>query len=299
MQNKKFNIIIPVYKELSECDKFSLRSLVRTTLQQGDLKYPVYVICPKKELESIYKNFNEFLYSEFNISIIKNRFITFADHYFESTDTYSTLLLESGFYQCFLNLGFEYSYIFQLDCYLFRDELQYWVNVGYDFVGSPILATNSDWGPNLDQLDYVGNGGFSLRNNRTLSRVLDQEGPYKEIYQKYKDILFYKTLPKNSHKRYIDFEDIYICQLLSRYFKIKIPRASVAAHFALDRNPWVAQDKYEVDLPMCCHNWILFCKHWVQYIDELKADKSVYNYCINYIELFQKAYHPELEGYGN
>ena len=295
-----FNIIIPIYKSLTACDKLSISSLIKSTMCKGELKYPVYVITPEYNKNTIFNDFNNYIKESFNISITQDRFISFDDKYFTSVAAYSKLLLKSYFYKTFYNLGFEYSYIFQLDCYLFRDELLYWINLGYDYIGAPILATNSDWGENSSNIDYVGNGGFSLRNNKTFITVLDQDGIYKDVYNKYKEILFNTRLPKNSDKCYIDFEDIYICKLLAKYIKIRIPSANVASKFAWDRNPWCVQQKYNVELPMCCHNWILFSQWYKKdIIKEIELNKDIKEYCENVIENFKNADHPELTGYGN
>lgn len=298
-KNTSFNIIVPIYAKLSACDKLSLRSLIKSTLMNGSLKYPIHIICPSSLLEVIYVNFNEFLNNEFGLKLEITNFIPFADSYFDSTSSYSKLLLNYKFYETFYKFGFEYSYIFQLDCFLFRDELQYWVNLGYDYIGAPICAHNSDWGENNSNLDYVGNGGFSLRNNKTFLEVLNQDGAFKEIYQKYSKELFETRLPKNSDKFYVDFEDIYICRLLNKFLKIKIPQSKTAAGFAWDRNPWVVQRKYKIELPMCCHNWILFSRFWKEYIDEINSDEEISVYCEDVVQRFEKSYHPEKEGYGN
>lgn len=298
-KNYSFNIIVPIYKKLSACDKLSLRSLVKSTLLNGGLKYSVHIICPQSKLEVTYVNVNEFLNNEFRLKFDIAQFVPFADKYFESTDSYSKLLLNYKFYETFYKFGFEYSYIFQLDCFLFRDELQYWANLGYDYIGAPICAHNSDWGENTDDLDYVGNGGFSLRNNKTFLEVLNQNGVFKEIYQKYSKELFETRLPKNTDKRYVEVEDIYICRLLNKFFKIKIPQAKTIAGFAWDRNPWIVQSKYKVELPMCCHNWILFSRYWKYNIDEINSDEEISKHCEEVVRRFENSYHPEKEGYGN
>lgn len=301
MTKHSFNIIIPIYKELTETDKVSISSLCKVLLKSSKkFKYPLYVICPTSKKESIKENFNNFLNKDYNVFIEDNHFVTFQDTYFESVSSYSKLLLTSEFYKTFFELGFEYSYIFQLDCYLFRDELAYWANLGYDYIGPPIMATNSDWGPNEKLIGYVGNGGFSLRNNKRFMEVFDENGKYKDVYKKYNKILKEQRLPKNTDKRYIDFEDIYICRLLSKYIKIYIPFTKQAAKFAMDRNPWTLPQYFNVPaIPMCAHNWILFYSYWYDFIPELKENKEALNYCKETVQYFKQSYHPELEGYGN
>lgn len=49
----------------------------------------------------------------------------------------------------------EYLLIYQLDAYVFQDELMDWCNKGYDYIGAPFLKLNRevDW-------NNCGNGGF-------------------------------------------------------------------------------------------------------------------------------------------
>lgn len=80
-------------------------------------------------------------------------FINFPKKWFESVYTYGKMLMQKSFY----NLFSEYKYIliYQLDCYAFKDNLDYFVNLDYDYYGAPWIFSNV--------YKCVGNGGLSLR----------------------------------------------------------------------------------------------------------------------------------------
>lgn len=284
-QKLTFNIVIPLYKKLDIVDKFSIKRLFDVI----DTKYDVYFM-----FDTNYKYFDElksWLRDEFNLTFNKDYYINAIEgNWFESKQTYSQLLLSDWFYKEWLALGYEYTYIYQTDCYLFSDKLQYFVELGYDYIGAPILATNSDWGLTGG---YVGNGGFSLRNNRKFMDILWHDS---YLWQTHGEEFENKKLSKNNNYRYIDFEDIFICKLLSKYTKISIPSCKVAAEFAYDRNPYECSLFYNVKVPMCAHNFILQSLYWKDYITELESNKELKCVCDKTLTDWDNMKHPELEG---
>jgi hypothetical protein len=92
----------------------------------------------------------------------------FEDEFFWGIDGYNRLLISAAFYERFV----EYSHILicQLDCLVFRDDLDHWVAQGHDYIAAPwfkVFLENPEKG-----LWRVGNGGFSLRKVQTCLRVL-------------------------------------------------------------------------------------------------------------------------------
>lgn len=93
----------------------------------------------------------------------------FDKNYFSSVSGYNKLCLSTTLYERFAN--YEYMLIYQTDAWVFKDELEYWCNKGYDYIGAPnfyndgIVHTNIFWG--------VGNGGFSLRRIQYCIKVLN------------------------------------------------------------------------------------------------------------------------------
>lgn len=92
----------------------------------------------------------------------------FACKYFENIDGYNRLLKSYHFYSSFRR--FNYMLIYQLDAYVFRDELEYWCSKGYDYIGAPWFEGYSKF----KSTEFIcgGNGGFSLRNNQKSILIL-------------------------------------------------------------------------------------------------------------------------------
>lgn len=94
--------------------------------------------------------------------LLQIHYIFFHENYFKSIDGYNKLMLSPSFYKAFSN--YEYILIYQLDAWVFKDELQHWCNQKYDYIGAPIYQNN--------KLIGIGNGGFSLRKVDYCLKVL-------------------------------------------------------------------------------------------------------------------------------
>lgn len=320
-----FCIVCPVYKPLDVVEKLSLKSLIDNIVDRKNvvlldnsneprykLKYALFFILStdNKEAEDSLLDYM----SSVELNIYHDKSLTGAEWYkkdgfgfhidyydsknFKSVHTYSQLLLQYYFYKEYLSLGFDYTYLYQLDCYLFKDELQKYADLGFDYIGAPIIATNSDWG---EHGSYVGNGGFSLRNNRTMMKILYRES---EHWKNHCAVLENTYLPKNSDHKYIEFEDIFICRLLSRYVYINIAPIDIASGFCFDRNSDVLYErchynKENKETPMCCHNILNQYNWWKDFIPELESNKEIKEIAEKYQQNWETMYHPEEEGYGN
>jgi len=146
--NKKCAILIPVYKkEPDALELISLQQCIKV------LKNYDFVFITHKKLDtSIYND----LCSQNNIAFY---FEYFAAHYFYNVQGYNALMLSKEFYKRFL--PYKFILIYQLDAWVFRDELEYWCNKSYDCIGAPWL----EWDTHKLSLNIVGtgNGGFTLR----------------------------------------------------------------------------------------------------------------------------------------
>lgn len=287
----KYNIIVPIYRELILSEKISIKALFRHMKGKCD----IWFILPDTD-DTIRNSLILFLNDFLGCEITKDFYIKEMNKkWFESKHSYSSLLLTSEFYDFWYKLGYDKSFIYQTDCYLFRDEFDYWADKNYTFVGAPIIATNSDWGY---YGGYVGNGGFSMRDNKTLSIILNREN---KLWKKYKKQFENTYLEKHTTEKYIDYEDIFICRLLSKYVYINLPSARQAAKFAYDRNPTECSDLYCIDCPMCAHNFMLLSSYWKKYIPELneknqKFNKELAKTAKNIVSNWKQIDHPEEHG---
>jgi hypothetical protein len=210
-------VLIPYYKnELTAFEKFSLEKGLSVLSH-----HPVRFISPEglviaKEYEHVPVE-------------------RFEKKSFQSLQGYNQLLLSEHFYARFLEYNFHL--IYQLDALVFRDELDYWCSLGYDYYGAP--WTKKTWGGKYFNLfglidRKVGNGGFSLRKTATFHRMAKRAGWIK---------------------KYIKFgEDVFWCNygfLFSRNFRII--GAEQAIKFAFETEPaqlFIANNK---QLPFGCH----------------------------------------------
>lgn len=297
-KSNTFNIIVPVYHKLEHFEEVSIRALFSHLL--SDKKRDVWFILPEGDTGTR-ECLLDFLNKELNLKPNTDFYIKeYNKKLFKSKYTYSKLLLTHEFYKGWYDEGYRKSFIYQTDCYLFRDEFDKWANTGYTFVGAPVVATNSDWGY---YGGYVGNGGFSMRDNYKLFLLLYREKDNKgnELWEKHGEEFETAVLEKNSDLKYIDFEDIFICRMLAKYTYVDIPSAKEAAKFAFDRNPFECKDFYNVSCPMVAHNFMLQAKYWSGFIPELdkgseRFDKELLGTAQDIIDKWNSSYHPECHG---
>lgn len=265
-------IVIPIYKSTPEWyEEISFNQVVKVLFKHE------FVIVTFEELDISY-------YAD----ILKENNINFGVRYFdkiffESVVGYNQLMLSKQFYQTFIN--YEFILIYQLDAYVFRDELDYWCEQNYDFIGAPL--------PELTDLDYrvnktrepvmVGNGGFSLRKTKSILDFLSHKKPVikpKRIFEHYKKAPFkiryvFSSIAKClGYKNRINYfvksgvnEDKLFCLLLDEtwikrhlkendsYLFLKIPSVATALRFSFELYPEEMLVYNNNELPFGCHAW--------------------------------------------
>jgi len=271
---KKFCIVIPIYKEdLDPIDEVSLKRLHKVI---GN-KYDIYLIKPES-LDT--KNYYKILKQKNICEVI------FDKKYFESTASYSQLCLQYDFYDKFSD--YEYMYIYQTDCYLVEDQLEFWCNKGFEYIGPPIISSNAGWKNYKNQDKYepqVGNGGFSLRKIEVFKDITNPEGEFRKTYQ-----LGDEQLSK------IIYEDKYFLNDLYNFYEIITPSWIEALLFGMDMNVDIIYDvmKFNI-LPMGIHAWGKNIRHWKNVLEELKDNKKVIDFCENKYKEFFDLYYKKQE----
>jgi hypothetical protein len=147
-------LLISIYKpRIGGLELFSLQHSIKV-LKPGR---HVYLICPHSLDYSFYAN-----------TFPNVKIVAFNDFFFQSVGNYSRLLLNEFFYDSFKN--YEFVLISQTDAIMLRDELDYWCDSGYDYIGAPWpnslkITVNTDKYKGQDRRIScpVGNGGLSLR----------------------------------------------------------------------------------------------------------------------------------------
>lgn len=213
-------VVIPIYKLiLTENEKISLKQLNKIL---GD-KYNIVFIAPES-LSFDYGN-------EYNYFKIER----YSDQYFKNTASYSEMLLSVAFYQRFSK--YQYMLIYQLDAFVFSDQLENFCHMDFDYIGAPIPKAFNLW---RSIGCFVGNGGFSLRKIDSTIRLLENKDhilgdhPMKKTFKEIEDLFFAFCGTKKE-------------------FNFKVAPVSVAMKFSLEYGSLLK--KLKTKLPFGCHGW--------------------------------------------
>jgi hypothetical protein len=191
--------------------------------------------------------------------------VSFDDAYFKNIQGYNRLMLSQTFYKAFLN--YEYILIHQLDAFVFNNELQYWCDQGFDYIGAPWLRKTQPANalkagvlklqqylsirfnlqkrglPNKYQFENkVGNGGFSLRRTQKFYHLCitmqAQIAHYlsRDEHQYHEDTFW--SIEANRKQK-----NLYICDYKQ------------ALKFAFENSPGRALKLNKNQLPFGCHAW--------------------------------------------
>ena len=260
MNKKEICIVIPIYKET--LNFFEIQSVEQCIKVLSD--YTIHFVCPRELNIDFYKE---------NFSGIID-FTYFDKYYFQDLAGYNRLMLSVGFYKEFDK--YKYMLIYQTDCYVFRDELLNWASKGYDYIGG-IWFEGYVGNPFLGSKVWcAGNGGLSLRNIKSIKKILMSKKvlePIKplvmEIKKQYKkgeinylkklillplNILGYKNNYNFRAKSYSLNEDSFFAEAYSKYNRLKIPEVDNALDFSWDRCPAFLYEKIG-QFPFACHAW--------------------------------------------
>ncbi|RYF26389.1 MAG: hypothetical protein EOO42_01625 [Flavobacteriales bacterium] len=262
---KRACIVVPMYKE--ELTSFEVISLQQCFKVLGE--YDIYFVIPTRLATAIANN-----------SFIKSKqaqYKVFSNHFFLSTIGYNRLLKKPDFYKAFS--AYEFMLIYQLDAFVFKNELAYWCNQGYDYIGAPFIQKNED---GTCVITGQGNGGFSLRKISSCYHAVKQikklsfkhpffssEKPFhinlwRDIkYNLIYNFSFYPFQP-------VVNEDVFWAELIPLAFKkFKVPKASDAIPFSFEVCPSYLLTVNGGKLPFGCHAWYKYEPNfWAPYIKE-------------------------------
>lgn len=245
-------IIIPIYKnEITHFESISLQQCFKVFEN-----YKIIFVAPQKLKDSsFYKKYS-------------NRdFLFFKNQNFTSIVSYNHMLLSDWFYREFED--YTHILIYQLDSYVFKDELSYWTKKKYSYVGAPWFADNSN-DNSVSEFMGVGNGGFSLRNVQDSIKVLtsnvkirslkehiiNNKNSNKSFYvlrgiKHYLNSPTFKTIKKNKHVN----EDKMFFLAAKRFKDFKIPLPEEALEFSFEKQPSKLYEMNNKQLPFGCHAW--------------------------------------------
>ena len=213
------SIVIPIYKPLSLLSEFEAASL-RQVLKVCPTRQLV-LVCPDDLDVSAYLTIHQFETKRF------------AKENFESVKTYNKLCQNADFYRAF---DTDYILLYQLDAWIFEDKIDYFVEKGFDYIGSP----HQDY---IHQGLVVGNGGFSLRKCAAFINVCEQTD-FTQCRQTWEDIVF--TNDCADMLSIADLDTAYECgwqQLPARHMS-RLGKLPMATHSPNKYSDWAFWSNY-------------------------------------------------------
>ncbi len=242
------HVVIPIYRPTLDPDE-------RISLRQADrvlASTPITVIKPAGlDISAILEEFPRLRVEEFDPA------------YFASKISYNALMLSRELYSRFLDL--DYILIYQLDAFVFRDELAEWCAREYDYIGGPWLNKSIYGNPFYKLLSAlksallrwtgkavperhisrgkVGNGGFSLRRIRAHLDVVTRDPQRVRDY-----------VEQSEHHRF--YEDVFwAVEAVKIDPEFRIPPVEEALRFAFDKYPTLSFLRNRGRLPFGCHGF--------------------------------------------
>lgn len=237
-------IVIPVYRaEFTEAEKASLKQCFHVLS-----RYPVKLIKPQSlNLKWIADEYN------------KVEFVSFDDVFFNGVSAYNRLLTSTGFYKVFSD--YEFILIYQLDAFVFRDELAEWCERRFDYIGSPSLhqqefdhlpeGSGQAFAHALSSGRFVLNGGLSLRRVPAFIRYLKIYDRFYPAWKGNEDMLFSQEATR----------------LIPMKLFMKLPTWQEALRFSFEKSPAASYELTNHQLPFACHAWERYDpQFWSSYI---------------------------------
>jgi hypothetical protein len=269
MIKRECAVVIPIHK--ANPASYELISFEQCFRVLGN--HSIYIVAPQNMDLSVYQNV---------IPRLRVKFIDPA--WLSSLLNYNKLKLSRYFYNLFSD--YKYLLTYELDAFIFKDNLTYWCAKGYDYIGAPWFEGWDD--PNResfgDKLVKVGNSGFSLRRISAIKKGL------KIIY--YKDPTKQNHYSKNRYIRYVQKqlsrllnifrseneslqsadllnEDWVIAELMAKNVNdFKVSTLTDAVQFSFEVKPEALFKKNNNNLPMGCHAWWRYnLAFWKPYIE--------------------------------
>ena len=237
-------------------------------------KHPIVLVCPEG------LNINE--YSK---AAPKIRFDFIDPKWQSSYAMFNRLKIEPFLYRRYSK--YKYILFYELDAWVFRDEIDYWCNQGYDYIGAPWFEGFHEATSN-SRFIGIGNGGFSLRKVKSHLKALHScayISPAKTVihgfllnisFASFVTLIKRLTISNNVYYRLNQYdwnEDKFWGNVVAKRFKwYKVPDMQTASRFSMEKNASLLYERNNYKLPMGCHAWERFePEFWNQFIE--KSDK--------------------------
>lgn len=224
-------VVIPIYKiDLNEYETISLERCLKIFT-----KNKILIIAPAGLSLDKIKQLDSSKYEVY----------WFPESNFADIESYNRLLLDREFYRRFIDC--RYILIYQLDAFVFSDQLSDWCRKSYDYIGAPWFGVDwftehhkpgfgNFWGHFGNKKCMVGNGGFSLRRIRSFLLAL--------------------MILKHRADNWIHNEDLFWSfEVPNNLPFFKKPNVDIAMKFSFELNPRECFVRTHGALPFGCHAW--------------------------------------------
>lgn len=271
--NADIVVVIPVYK--SKLTKFEIISF--TQCCKVLKAYEIFLVAPKNLDVSVYQTIKKHL---------KIKYI--SPKWMQSIEMYNKLKLSKYFYGLFSDYKFLLTY--ELDAFVFKDDLDYWVKKNIDYIGAPWFKGYAN--PENEFLG-VGNSGFSLRNINTFKKVLNKtlikdemkflifrnnKFVFNFIYWVNRLMVYFGENYTIQNSKHLN-EDAFVSQVIvKKYSNFKLASIEDAYKFSFEVKPEYLYKLNNNQLPTGCHAWWKYnLKFWKPIIEN-------YGYNLNIVK---------------
>jgi hypothetical protein len=256
MKSLAIIVIIAHKKVLSKNEEMSLLQCCKVFE-----KYPIRLVCPEGLDVSVYQR------------LIPGAKIDFIDPKWQSDyKMFSLLKVDKLLYKKYER--FQYLLFYEVDAWVFNDELEYWCNKQFDYIGAPWFEGHEKG--NSTKIIGAGNGGFSLRNTRASIRMARRLKFLKQLrlfwYKSYlQSIVRFNTVTSlfkhwlriTDAKKLDDLllekevlEDRYWAEGIGNVFTdFKVAPVKDAIKFSFEMQPLLLYKMNNETLPFGCHAW--------------------------------------------
>ncbi len=246
-------VIIAHQSQINEFERVSLQQCFKVLGQ-----HPIRLVCPSGLDISCYQ------------SVVPEVKVDFIDPFWQSTyENFNRLKIIPLLYRKYRK--YKFILFYELDAFVFRDELEDWCEKDYDYIGAPWFEGYVR-SPEIKPFSGVGNGGFSLRKVSSALRALHSFSyiaPPRELLEfwqssakMWKDVLYLikgLTITNNTFflfNGYIWPEDIFWGKQINQNFDwFTVPAVDEALKFSFERNPTFLFKENHYRLPFGCHAW--------------------------------------------
>jgi hypothetical protein len=252
-------VVTLIFTHKAEPDEYERLSFQQCFKVLG--KHPIRLVCPKGMDISRYREMVPGVVPDF-----------IDPKWFKSLRDYNLLKVLPWLYRRYA--GYEFMLSYELDAWVFRDELIHWCEQGWDYIGAPWFEAFYECRPDAGVFG-VGNSGFSLRRIPSIRRALVSMG-MRKLRRVLGDIVKRRESFRNSVARlrawekfydpfhgWIVSDDLYWCvEVAPKLSWLRIAPYEAARRFSFEANAPRLYAENGQNLPFGCHKYLHLTSEW-------------------------------------